>query len=97
MSEDDAVVPVAQDPVVPAGPTIIRETDLLKAENANLRLLNAVNRETMAQLALTEATKLKMECMREVERMRVDIEGMYGINLRTHTINEKTGLVTPRQ
>jgi len=78
------------------GPIALDETDRLKAENVNLRLLNAVNRETLAQHALQEAGRQRQEANQKVMVMRAEIEKKYEIDLRTHQIDETTGAVTPR-
>jgi hypothetical protein len=75
---------------------VVSGVDLLKAENLNLRLIVAVNRETMAQQALNEATKERLAANNNMQQFRVSLEKVYGINLTTHQINENTGLVVPR-
>jgi hypothetical protein len=90
-------VPEAAPVEVQAVPTVVSETDLLRAENVNLRLIVAANRETLAQQALNEAVKERLARANDMQAFRSFLEGKYSINLTTHQINERTGAIVPRQ
>lgn len=81
---------------VPKGPVFVTEVDRLKAENINLRLLDATNRETIAHLALQEATRNKQVANDAVMAMRAVLEKQYEVDFRTHLIDEVTGEVKLR-
>jgi hypothetical protein len=79
------------------GPVVVSEVDRLRAENINLRLLNAVNRETLAQKAAQDAGRARAEANQATLAIRTELEKKYGVNLQTHQIDENTGEVRPRQ
>jgi len=81
---------------VPKGPVFVTEVDRLKAENINLRLLDATNRETIAHLALQEATRNKQIANDAVMVMRGKLEEEYEVDFNTHLIDEVTGEVKVR-
>jgi hypothetical protein len=77
-------------------PIHVSEVDRLRAENINLRLLNAVNKETIAQQAAQQAGQARMAANQATLDVRTELEQKYGIDLQTHLIDETTGEVRPR-
>lgn len=84
-------------------PGVVSEIDRLRAENINLRLLNAVKDENLAQQALNnaqralqEAAKRRAEVTTALEALRNELAARYNINFATHQVREHDGQIVPR-
>lgn len=102
--EGTPMVPTHDVHQVPVGPIVVDEVDRLKAENYNLKLLNVMNREAVAQGnikelqgSIKELHGQRSELMAQMQALRVDLEARYGIDLNTHHIVPESGVVMPRQ
>jgi hypothetical protein len=83
-------------PAPTPAPVMVELVDRLLAENANLRLMNAVDKETILQLQMNDASRLRKEAEGKLNEVRVSLEERYNINLATHEIREGDGIVVPR-
>jgi hypothetical protein len=107
--EQDGVVDPRSVPEVPEAPPapetiVISEIDRLRATNVSLRLINAVNKEAIAQHNVKDAQRAALEAAAEREKVaqeatlvRKELSVKYGIDFSTHQINDADGKIIPRQ
>lgn len=115
MTEEEAVVveevfhdvtPAPKEPAV----ITVSENDRLRAENINLKLMNATQRETLLQNeinaaratlqnatdALAGATEERQRCIAAVNQYRDELSLAYGIDFNESIIRADDGVVIPR-
>lgn len=87
---------------LPPAPIAVEKADKLEAEVLSLKLMNAVNRETILQQQMVQLQQQMREVQREKQgyteamtAMRHHLESKYNINLNTHMIMPN-GLVVAR-
>lgn len=91
-------------------PIVVSETDRLKAENINLRLMTSTQRESLLQNELNELERRineaqaqllsvgaeRQACAERVNNFRDELGLKYGIDFTVNIIRSEDGVVIPR-
>lgn len=88
--------PLEPQPAPPAPVQFVSEEDRLRAENINLRLMNATQRETLIQHELNAAIAVRNECSAAVQGYREALSQKYNIDFDQYIIQSENGMIIPR-
>lgn len=76
-------------------PRVVELVDRKDGEIKHLKLVNAIDRETIARMQLNDATRARVEASVDLEQFRTYIKRKYELDLNTQMIND-IGEIVPK-